>query len=62
MAPCDFLFDRVKKPLRGTRFDTPEKLWLAAAFTVGHHLRKLEKEGKVLQEEEGGWRRIRGKM
>ncbi|KYN15843.1 PREDICTED: endoribonuclease LACTB2 isoform X2 [Trachymyrmex cornetzi] len=41
---------------------TPEKLWLAAAFTVGHHLRKLAKEGKVLQEEEGGWRRIRGKI
>ncbi|XP_071557639.1 endoribonuclease LACTB2 [Temnothorax nylanderi] len=42
--------------------DTPEKLWLAAAFTVGHHLRKLQKEGKVLQEEEGGWWRIKGKI
>jgi len=42
--------------------DTPEKLWLVAAFTVGHHLRKLQKEGKVLQEEEGGWWRIKGKI
>jgi len=36
-------------------------LWLAAAFTVRHHLRKLEKEGKVLQEEDGWWR-IKGKI
>ncbi|KAL0101608.1 hypothetical protein PUN28_019026 [Cardiocondyla obscurior] len=42
--------------------DTPEKLWLAAAFTVGHHLQKLQKEGKVLQEESGGWWRIKGKI
>ncbi|XP_012530257.1 endoribonuclease LACTB2 [Monomorium pharaonis] len=42
--------------------DTPEKLWLVAAYTVGHHLRKLQKEGKVLQEDEGGWWRIKGKI
>lgn len=42
--------------------ETPEKLLLVAAFTVGHHLRKLQKEGKVLQEEDGGWWRIKGKI
>lgn len=42
--------------------DTSEKLWMAAAYTVGHHLRKLQKEGKVLQEQEGGWWRIKGKI
>ncbi|KYM98490.1 PREDICTED: endoribonuclease LACTB2 isoform X2 [Cyphomyrmex costatus] len=41
--------------------DTPKNLWLPAAFAVKHHLYKLKKEGKVLQEEEG-WRRIRGKI
>ncbi|XP_011647872.1 endoribonuclease LACTB2 [Pogonomyrmex barbatus] len=41
--------------------DTPEKLWLAAAFTVEQHLRKLNKEGKVLQEQ-GGWWIIKGKI
>ncbi|XP_011877719.1 PREDICTED: beta-lactamase-like protein 2 [Vollenhovia emeryi] len=50
--------DIVKQIYKGT----PEKLWLAAAFTVGHHLRKLQKEGKVLQEEDGGWWRIKGKI
>lgn len=42
--------------------DTPENLWPAATFTVDHHLHKLQKEGKVLQEQEGGWCRIKGKI
>ncbi|XP_020300199.1 endoribonuclease LACTB2 isoform X2 [Pseudomyrmex gracilis] len=42
--------------------DTPESLHLAAAYTVNHHLRKLQKEGKVFQEEDGGWWRIKGKI
>lgn len=42
--------------------ETPEKLWLAAALTVSHHLRKLQKEGKTLQDEEGGWWRVKGKI
>jgi len=29
---------------------------------MDHHLRKLQKEGKVLQEQEGGWWRIKGKI
>ncbi|XP_050461344.1 endoribonuclease LACTB2 [Cataglyphis hispanica] len=42
--------------------DTPEKLWLAAALTVDHHLQKLQKEGKVLQEQEGGWWKVKSKI
>lgn len=42
--------------------DTPENLWIAAAFTVNHHLHKLQKEGKVLQEQEGGWWIIKSKI
>lgn len=42
--------------------DAPENLWLAAAYTVDHHLHKLQKEGKVLQQQEGGWWRIKGKI
>ncbi|KAM0727995.1 Endoribonuclease LACTB2 [Formica fusca] len=42
--------------------DTPENLWIVAAFTVNHHLHKLQKEGKVLQEQEGGWWIIKSKI
>lgn len=35
--------------------DTPEQLWLAAAYNVKHHLNKLVKEKKVV-EASGGWR------
>ncbi|XP_030374518.1 beta-lactamase-like protein 2 homolog isoform X2 [Scaptodrosophila lebanonensis] len=31
--------------------ETPEELWPAAAYNVGHHLSKLEKEGKLLSGE-----------
>lgn len=34
--------------------DTPEQLWQAAAYNVGHHLRKLTKEKKVI-EKNGTW-------
>lgn len=27
--------------------ETPEQLWPAAAYNVGHHLEKLEREGKL---------------
>ncbi|XP_062536612.1 beta-lactamase-like protein 2 homolog [Armigeres subalbatus] len=30
--------------------DTPENLWLAAAYNVGHHLRKLQTERKIAKE------------
>lgn len=32
--------------------ETPEQLWPAAAYNVGHHLDKLQKEGKLKVEEE----------
>ncbi|XP_014481756.1 PREDICTED: beta-lactamase-like protein 2 homolog [Dinoponera quadriceps] len=35
--------------------DTPENLLFAAAYTVRHHLAKLQKEGKVFQNDEGDW-------
>ncbi|XP_012264674.2 endoribonuclease LACTB2 [Athalia rosae] len=34
--------------------NTPENLWPAAAENVGHHLKKLSKEGKICGEK-GGW-------
>lgn len=40
----------------------PENLQIVAVVTIGHHLRKLQKEGKVLQDEENGWWRIKGKI
>ena len=27
--------------------ETPEQLWPAAAYNVGHHLEKLQREGKL---------------
>ncbi|XP_032678086.1 beta-lactamase-like protein 2 homolog isoform X2 [Odontomachus brunneus] len=42
--------------------DTPEKLMLAAVYTVRHHLTKLQKEGKVLQNEDCDWYRVKGKL
>lgn len=55
------------KPITGMEIvklmykDMPDK-WLIAAYTVEQHLQKLKKEGKVLQEEEGGWWRVKGKL
>ncbi|EZA54763.1 Beta-lactamase-like protein 2-like protein [Ooceraea biroi] len=42
--------------------ETPENLWLVAAYTVGLHLRKLQKEGKAQEEKTGGWWRVKGKL
>lgn len=42
--------------------DIPKNLLPAAVFTIDQHLHKLQKERKVLQEQEGGWWRIKGKI
>ncbi|KAH0945661.1 hypothetical protein HN011_007086 [Eciton burchellii] len=42
--------------------ESPDKVQLAAAFVVALHLRKLQKEGKTLQNEEGGWWKVKGKL
>lgn len=55
------------KPITGMEIvklmykDMPDK-WLIAAYTVEQHLQKLKKDGKVLQEQEGGWWRVKGKL
>lgn len=35
---------------------------LAAMIIVDQHLHKLRKEGKVLQDDQGDWWRIKGKI
>ncbi|XP_029164584.1 endoribonuclease LACTB2 [Nylanderia fulva] len=61
------LEEQEDKPITGIEIvklmykDMPDK-WLIAAYTVEQHLRKLQKEGKVLQEQEGGWWRVKGKL
>ncbi|CAL1678779.1 unnamed protein product [Lasius platythorax] len=55
------------KPMTGMNIvqliykDIPNK-WPVAWYTVEQHLRKLQKEGKVSQEQEGGWWRVQGKL
>ncbi|EFN77750.1 endoribonuclease LACTB2 [Harpegnathos saltator] len=50
--------DIVKRIYKGTS----EDLLLAASYTVRHHLSKLQKEGKVYQNEDSGWHVVKGKL
>lgn len=53
MQVLDFFSRNPNKPLqamdvvRDVYKETPEQLWSAAAYNVGHHLEKLQREGKL---------------